>query len=145
MQCGSLAELLKPMTRPPGFANTKPLCTQQHGALLLDNILIDLRNTLWLVDVSKSTRTEPFTDAATMCVTLASLPSDPRAIDCHAVALGATLDLPHAIRFRQRIGPQVRHAPSTAIRLPSIARPRLPAMALRCATLLVRHFTLNCP
>lgn len=68
--CGALADLLKPVTRPAGFVNHKPLTTQAHGNLTLENALVDLRNTVWLTDLHHSAPADPFADAATMCATL---------------------------------------------------------------------------
>ena len=71
--CSLLIDLLKPISRPAGFVNHKPLVALQHGSLTLENILIDLRSTVWLVDVAASAKTmptEPLCDAANMLATL---------------------------------------------------------------------------
>ena len=84
-----MLELLRPATRPPGFSNLRPLQAYQHGNLNLDNILIDMRSSVWLIDLAKSQLADPFVDAATMIAKLLFLhfPIPPTLDDLRSVNL----------------------------------------------------------
>jgi hypothetical protein len=60
-----LQSLLQPGD-PTWLANYKPLRMHQHGDLNCGNILVDVRNSLWLIDFAKAGEQALFVDAAKM-------------------------------------------------------------------------------
>jgi hypothetical protein len=65
----SLVEQLESLLQPGDptwLANYKPLRMHQHGDLNCGNILIDVRNSLWLIDFAKAGEQALFVDAAKM-------------------------------------------------------------------------------
>ena len=65
----SLVEQLESLLQPGDptwLANYKPLRMHQHGDLNCGNILVDVRNSLWLIDFAKAGEKDLFVDAAKM-------------------------------------------------------------------------------
>ena len=67
-----LESLIRP-TDPTWLAGYKPLRMHQHGDLTCGNILIDVRNSLWLIDFAKAGEKALFVDAAKMAVSYTHL------------------------------------------------------------------------